>query len=122
MASSYFVFMAAKPKTQITAANAARIRHGMSSEEVQEIFGGPPRIESSQSSTPSLEDLVDLVVMGRAGNGERVDLGYLQSWASDEFAALVFFKRGKVATVWCVPQKQPDALDRALSWLRSFFH
>src|SRR5438552_11362330 len=95
MASSYFVFMAAKPKTQITAANAARIRHGMSSEEVQEIFGGPPRIEGSQSSTPSLEDLVDQVVMGRAGNGERVDSGYLQDWVSDELATLAIFRGDK---------------------------
>src|SRR5438270_30783 len=55
----------------ITVENAARIRQGMMSEEVEAILGGPPRDES----TGQLKDLGDWIRPFRDFNRETANIG-----------------------------------------------
>jgi hypothetical protein len=120
LALSLFVFT--EPASKINTKNAAKIRPGMTLEQVEEVFGGLPRLEGMTQNYVagkfrSKNRLFISNWFTREGhspdNGEHV----VRAWYSDETTVFVYFIKEEVGFSYCNPPDQPGFLDRVVSWL-----
>jgi hypothetical protein len=100
-------------RTDITWANAVRIREGMNLKEVEEILGGPPRLEGYVTTDGDCYDWREYTSEGKPDREYGV---IVRSWLSDRAAVSVDFNGGRVWTVGIV--KHPSLVERLLDWLR----
>jgi hypothetical protein len=113
---SFIIFTSTR--TRITGSNGYRIRPGMTLAEVEEILGGPPRIEGNWPLARMANDRFwDRRECSREGKHDS-EYGYVtRAWYSDAALISVAFE-GERVTV-CGIMENPRLVRRIETWLRS---